>query len=72
MLQPGMVICIEPMINLGKRMIVQEKDGWTIRTADRRPSAHYEHAIAIMEGHTEILSSFDEIEEVLKLNTIIK
>lgn len=72
MLQPGMVICIEPMINLGKRMIVQEKDGWTIRTADRRPSAHYEHAIAIMEGHTEILSSFDEIEEVLKLNTITK
>ncbi len=72
MLQPGMVICIEPMINLGKRMIVQEKDGWTIRTADRRPSAHYEHAIAIMEGHTEILSSFDKIEEVLKLNTITK
>lgn len=72
MLQPGMVICIEPMINLGKRMVVQEKDGWTIRTADRKPSAHYEHAVAIMEGHTEILSSFGEIEEVLKLNTIIK
>lgn len=66
MLQPGMVICIEPMINLGVRSVVQEKDGWTIRTADRKPSAHYEHAIAIKAGETEILSSFDEIEEVLK------
>lgn len=72
MLQPGLVICIEPMINLGGRSVVQEKDGWTIRTADNRPSAHYEHAIAIMNGKTEILSSFDEIEEVLKLNTQTK
>jgi methionyl aminopeptidase len=65
-LQPGLVICIEPMINLGRRQVVQERDGWTIRTADRRPSAHYEHAIAIREGKTEILSSFDEIEKVLE------
>lgn len=65
MLQPGMVICIEPMINLGRRQVVQESDGWTIRTTDRKPSAHFEHAIAIKEGVTEILSSFDEIEEVL-------
>lgn len=72
MLQPGMVICIEPMINLGSRMVVQEKDGWTIRTSDRKPSAHYEHAIAIMEGKTEILSSFEDIEEILKTNTQIK
>ncbi|KAF0194956.1 MAG: methionine aminopeptidase [Bacteroidetes bacterium] len=72
MLQPGMVICIEPMINLGRRQVVQEKDGWTIRTADRQPSAHFEHAIAIREGKTEILSSFDEIEEVLKSNTLTK
>ncbi|MBK6966815.1 MAG: type I methionyl aminopeptidase [Bacteroidales bacterium] len=72
MLQPGMVICIEPMINLGSRMVIQENDGWTIRTSDRRPSAHYEHAIAIREGKTEILSSFDEIEEILKLNTLTK
>jgi methionyl aminopeptidase len=70
MLQPGMVICIEPMINLGRRQVIQENDGWTIRTADNRPSAHYEHAIAIMEGKTEILSSFDEIEEVLRSNTL--
>lgn len=66
MLHPGLVICIEPMINLGRRQVVQERDGWTIRTADRRPSAHYEHAIAIREGKTEILSSFDEIEKVLE------
>lgn len=66
MLQAGLVICIEPMINLGRRQVIQERDGWTIRTADRLPSAHYEHAIAIMEGKTEILSSFDEIEKVLE------
>lgn len=69
MLQPGMVICIEPMINLGRKQVVQENDGWTIRTIDHRPSAHYEHAIAIREGKTEILSSFDEIEEVLRNQT---
>lgn len=67
MLKPGLVICIEPMINLGRRQVVQENDGWTIRTSDRLPSAHYEHAIAIKDGKTEILSSFDEIEKVLKL-----
>ena len=66
MLQPGLVICIEPMINLGRRQVSQDKDGWTIRTADRKPSAHYEHAIAIREGNTDILSSFDEIEKVLE------
>ena len=66
MLPPGLVICIEPMINLGRRQVSQDKDGWTIRTADRKPSAHYEHAIAIREGGTDILSSFDEIEKVLE------
>lgn len=69
MLQKGLVICIEPMINLGRRQVVQENDGWTIRTTDRKPSAHYEHAIAIMDGKTEILSSFDEIEQVLASKT---
>jgi methionyl aminopeptidase len=66
MLQPGLVICIEPMINLGRRQVSQDNDGWTIRTADRKPSAHFEHAIAIREGGTDILSSFDEIEKVLE------
>ena len=66
MLQNGLVICIEPMINLGRRQVNQDKDGWTIRTVDGKPSAHYEHAIAVREGKTEILSSFDEIEKVLE------
>lgn len=66
MLRPGLVICIEPMINLGKRNITRDKDGWTIRTADNMPSAHYEHQIAITNGDPIILSSFDEIEKVLK------
>ncbi len=65
MLTEGMVIAIEPMINLGKRHIIQEKDGWTIRTADRKPSAHYEHTIAIRKNKAEILSSFEEIEEAI-------
>lgn len=69
-LRPGLVICIEPMINKGKRNVTQDKDGWTIRTADNLPSAHYEHAIAITEGEPIILSSFDEIEKVLNENKL--
>ena len=64
-LKEGLVICIEPMINLGKNSVIQEKDGWTIRTVDNLPSAHYEHAVAIRKNQTDILSSFKEIEEVL-------
>jgi methionyl aminopeptidase len=58
----GLVIAIEPMINLGKKEIVQLKDGWTILTADRKPSAHFEHTIVVRKGKAEILSSFDYIE----------
>lgn len=65
LLKQGMVIAIEPMINLGTRNIVQEKDGWTIRTADRRPSAHYEHTIAIFEDRTEVLTTHKYIEEII-------
>ena len=65
LLKEGMVIAIEPMINMGNRDVVQEKDGWTIRTIDRKPSAHFEHTIAIRKGKDEILSTFDYIEEVL-------
>ena len=64
-LKSGMVICIEPMINMGLRNVVIEKDGWTCRTVDRKPSAHYEHAVAISKGKADILSSFKYIEEVL-------
>ena len=65
-LQEGLVIAIEPMINLGKKAITQENDGWTIRTADNLPSAHFEHTIAIGKDKADILSSFEYIEEVLK------
>jgi len=65
-LKTGMVIAIEPMINLGKRQVVQEEDGWTIITRDRKPSAHYEHTVAIGKGSADILSSFKFVEEALK------
>ncbi|MFL5762630.1 MAG: type I methionyl aminopeptidase [Bacteroidia bacterium] len=67
-LQEGLVIAIEPMINMGKKAIRQESDGWTIRTADNLPSAHFEHTIAIGKNKADILSSFEYIEEVLKKN----
>jgi len=63
-LEEGMVICIEPMINLGTRQVMQENDGWTIRTMDKKPSAHFEHAIAVRNNGADILSSFSEIEQV--------
>jgi methionyl aminopeptidase len=66
LLKAGMVIAIEPMINLGTRNIVQERDGWTIRTADRKPSAHYEHTVAIFENKTEVLTTHQYIEENFK------
>lgn len=64
-LQSGMTIAIEPMINLGTRHVIQESDGWTIRTADRMPSAHYEHTLAIRHGKADILSTFRFVEEEL-------
>lgn len=65
LLKEGMVLAIEPMINLGTYRVVQERDGWTIRTADRKPSAHYEHDIVVRKDKAEILSTFDYIEEVI-------
>lgn len=67
-LEEGMVICIEPMINLGKKEVRQENDGWTIRTRDKMPSAHFEHAIVIRKNKSEILSSFEFIEKVENIN----
>lgn len=61
----GLVLAIEPMINLGKKNIVQESDGWTIRTADKKPSAHFEHTVLVCKGEAEILTTFKYIEEVL-------
>ncbi|MEG1673944.1 MAG: type I methionyl aminopeptidase [Bacteroidales bacterium] len=65
LLKPGMCIAIEPMINMGSKNIVMEKDGWTVRTKDGKPSAHFEHTIAIRPEKAEILSTFEFIEEVL-------
>lgn len=70
LLRSGMCICIEPMINLGSKNVVFENDGWTVRTKDRRPSAHFEHCIAIRPDGPDILSSFKFIEEVLGDNAI--
>lgn len=64
-LKSGMTIAIEPMINMGTRRLVFEKDGWTTRTADRKPSAHFEHSVAIRHGKADILSSFEYVEQVL-------
>lgn len=62
-LVPGMVFAIEPMINRGTKNVIQENDGWTIRTADRKPSAHFEHTVAVKEGKTEVLTTHQYIEE---------
>lgn len=59
----GMVFAIEPMINQGTKNVVQEKDGWTIRTADKKPSAHFEHMVAIHKERTEVLTTHKYIEE---------
>lgn len=62
-LQEGMVICIEPMINLGKKGVRMEKDGWTIRTTDKLPSVHFELAVAVGKHEPDVLSTFNYIEK---------
>ena len=64
-LEKGLVICIEPMINLGKKGTVQMSDGWTVKTIDGKPSAHYEYAVAVDKGKANVLTTFEYIEEVL-------
>jgi methionyl aminopeptidase len=61
-LSVGMVIAIEPMINAGKRHVFQLNDGWTIKTRDHSPSAHFEHTVAITRGDADILSTFEFID----------
>ena len=65
-LKKGLVIAIEPMINMGTRKILQHSDGWTITTLDSKPSAHFEHTIVVRNGKAEILSSFEEIEKEIE------
>jgi len=67
-LKEGLVIAIEPMINMGKKDVVNDPDGWTIRTKDSKPSAHYEHNVCIRKGNADILSSFSSIEAAERAN----
>ena len=69
-LKTGMCLAIEPMITLGSRQLVMERDGWTVRTKDRKAAAHFEHTIAVGSCKAEILSTFSFIEEVLGDNAI--
>jgi methionyl aminopeptidase len=68
-LKEGMVIAIEPMVNLGKKGVQQMSDGWTIKTKDNLPSAHFEHTIAIRKDKAEILTTFEYIHEVLGISS---
>lgn len=65
----GMVVAIEPMINMGTHRIKQHSDGWTITTRDNLPSAHFEHNIALVDGKPELLSTFAYINEALGVET---
>ena len=65
----GMVVAIEPMINMGTRRIKQLKDGWTIITADGKPSAHFEHNVALVDGKPELLSTFQYIYDALGIKS---
>ena len=62
----GMVLAIEPMINLGTKSVRTLPDNWTIITADKKPSAHFEHNVAVIDGKTEVLSTFDFVKAALK------
>lgn len=65
----GLVVAIEPMINMGTHKIQQLRDGWTILTLDRKPSAHFEHDVAIVNGKPQLLSTFDYIYEALGIES---
>jgi methionyl aminopeptidase len=64
-MEKGLVICIEPMINKGKKETMQMRDGWTIKTADGKPSAHFEYAVAVDNGKADVLTTFEFIDKVL-------
>jgi methionyl aminopeptidase len=68
LLQEGLTIAIEPMINLGSREVVLKKDGWTLVTRDQKPSAHYEHTIAVRKGKADVLSDHQGVLEAVKNN----
>lgn len=65
-LKNGITLAIEPMINMGTKDVMTLEDNWTIITADRKPSAHFEHDVAIVDGEPMLLSTFDYVEEELE------
>jgi methionyl aminopeptidase len=67
-LKEGLVMAIEPMINLGKRDVYTEDDGWTVRTKDGKPSVHFEHDVCVRKGKADILSDYKIIEEAEEAN----
>ncbi len=67
-LEQGLVIAIEPMINMGTAKVITHKDGWTVTTADNKPSAHYEHTVCVKDGKADVLSTFKYIEEAIAKN----
>lgn len=72
LLQSGLVLAIEPMINLGAKEVYQDNDGWTIHTRDRKPSAHYEHSVAVRKDKADILSNHQFILDAIKNNPAVK
>ncbi|MEN0003689.1 MAG: type I methionyl aminopeptidase [Bacteroidota bacterium] len=71
-LKEGLVIAIEPMVNLGKRAVRTAKDGWTVIAKDLKPSAHYEHTVAVRKGKADILSDHRSIEQAILANPNLK
>lgn len=67
-LKEGLVVAIEPMINMGKKEVFTESDGWTVRTADGKPSVHFEHDVCVRKGKADVLSNYASIEEAEKAN----
>jgi methionyl aminopeptidase len=68
-MKEGLVLAIEPMINLGSRKTYTEEDGWTVRTEDHKPSVHFEHDVCVKKGKADILSNYAPIEAAEKENT---
>ena len=66
LLEEGMVLAIEPMINQGHASVKFWKDGWTVSTVDQKPSAHYEHTVAVTRSGPDVLSTFEYVEKALK------
>lgn len=71
-LQEGLVIAIEPMVNLGDKRVATSKDGWTVYARDKKPSAHFEHTIAIRKDKADILSDHSIVEQAIRKNDNVK